>query len=210
MAELYESMFLLDNDTVRANWNTAKSIVTDALEKYGGEVLTARRFDERRLAYPIKGHKRATYLLTFGRIPAEGLVPLRRDLELDERVLRYLILRADEVPAKETELSQAELAEDFAPPVPPADDEPPPPTREQRAEPREGEAPAEAAGEKPAEAKPAEAAGEKPAEAAEAKPDEAAEADGEKSAEAAEEKPVEAPPESTEPRPQEADIRGEG
>ena len=48
MSQIYEGMFLLDNDLVREGWDGAKSTVTAALEKHGGKVHTARRWDERR------------------------------------------------------------------------------------------------------------------------------------------------------------------
>ena len=81
-------MYLLDNAAVREDWNAAKSIVVGTLEKHGGKVLTARRWGERRLAYPIKQKNRATFLLTYYEIPAENIPDMRRDFELNESVLR--------------------------------------------------------------------------------------------------------------------------
>ena len=48
MPQLYEGMFLLDNQAVRDDWNAAKAVVTSLLAKHGGRVQTARRWDERR------------------------------------------------------------------------------------------------------------------------------------------------------------------
>lgn len=122
MTKTYEAMFLLDNELVRENWGEAKSLVSSTVEKHGGQVLSARRWDERRLAYPIKGKNRATYLLAYCEIDGENLVALRRDLDLSERVLRYLITSTPEVPEPELELAKGELAPDFAIPPPPDDD----------------------------------------------------------------------------------------
>jgi len=116
-------MFLLDNQVVRTDWARAKAAVTDTLAKYGAEVVSARRWDERKLAYPIRGRKRGTFLLAYYRSPVDVLQPMRRDLELDERVLRYLILGVEVVPEGEVEKSQAELQSGFSVP-PPQDDEP--------------------------------------------------------------------------------------
>jgi small subunit ribosomal protein S6 len=122
VTKLYEGMFLLDNQVVRAGWDGAKKVVTGALEKHG-KVVTARRWDERRLAYPIKNKKRATYLLAYYESPESEVQNLRRDLELDERILRYLLVKSEGVPDKERELAAAEDAAGFAPPMPPQDDE---------------------------------------------------------------------------------------
>ncbi len=119
---LYESMFLLDNAVVRESWNKAKSAVTDTLEKHGAKVRTIRRWDERKLAYSIKNKKRGTFALCYYEMGTENIAPMRREFDLSDRVMRYLILRTDEVPATELELHQAEAAPDFAVPAPPPDD----------------------------------------------------------------------------------------
>ena len=115
-------MFLLDNDVVRAGWNDAKTAIQGALEKHGAKLRTLRRWDERALAYPIRGKRRGTFLLSYFELPADGMTMLTRDLEIREDLLRYLMLRVDEVPEGENEAATAELADDFEAPEPPADD----------------------------------------------------------------------------------------
>lgn len=122
MGKLYEGMFLLDNQAVRADWGRAKGAVTELLAKHGARIHTARRWDERKLTYTIKGHKRATYLLAYFEAGSGGVNELRRDLELDERILRYLIVGAEQVPADEQVKSAEESAEGFTIPVPPQDE----------------------------------------------------------------------------------------
>lgn len=123
---LYETMFLLDNQLVREDWAKAKAVVTDTLTKHGGKVLSARRWDERRLAYPIQGKRRATFVLTYHEMASENEhgIALRRDLELNERVLRFLMLQVEKMPEGELEKAQAESAADFVVPAPPPDDAP--------------------------------------------------------------------------------------
>ena len=121
---LYEGMFLLDNQVVRADWPKAKALVSDAIAKHGGEVETARRWDERKLCYPIDGKKRSTYVLAYYRIGIDGITGLRRDLELSEDVLRYMMLRVEEIPAGEADKAGEENVEGFSFPAPPEDDEP--------------------------------------------------------------------------------------
>jgi len=163
VTQIYEGMFLLDNQAVRDDWKSAKALVTSTLTKHGATVHTARRWDERRLAYPIKGRLRATYLLTFYEIPAERIPAMRRDFELNERVLRVLELSVDEIPEGEDALSRAELDEGFSVPAPPPDDAPDPepepePAPEGRQTERGEGAPPASEGEGPAEAAPEPAA----------------------------------------------------
>lgn len=132
MTRLYEGMFLLDNQLVREDWKAAKSAVSDLLGKHGAKIRTLRRWDERRLAYPIKNQKRATYFLAYFDIESGSIPALRRDLELSEKVLRHLMLACESLPEQEHELAQAELAEGFAVPPPPPDDTPEPKREEER------------------------------------------------------------------------------
>lgn len=123
MTNTYEGMFLVDNDLVRADWAGTKSIVTGLLEKHGGTVRSARRWDERALAYPIRGRRRGTYILSYAELPGENIEALKRDLEITDGVLRYMILRADEIPAEELELTAAESSAEFELPEVPSDEE---------------------------------------------------------------------------------------
>jgi ribosomal protein S6 len=120
--KLYEGMFLLDNQAVRENWGRAKATITDILAKHGAKVVTARHWDERKLAYPIKGRTRGTYLLAFFECGNEGVNQMRRDFEIDDRVLRYLLVNAEALPAGELEKSQAESAAEFTLPTPPVEE----------------------------------------------------------------------------------------
>ena len=122
LTQIYEGMFLLDNDLVRGGWDGAKGVVTAALEKHGGKVHTARRWDERRLAYPIRRKQRATYLLTYYEIPGDSIPAMRREFDLSEQVLRYLMLAVEAIPEGESDLAAAEQSPDFVLPEPPADD----------------------------------------------------------------------------------------
>lgn len=119
---LYEGMFLLDNDAVRAGWNAAKHHITDLVAKHGGKVVCARRWGERKLAYPVRGRRRATYLLAYYEMPRTGIPPFVRDLDLSESLLRYLLLRCEALPEGEAALAAQEAAPDWTAPVPPSDD----------------------------------------------------------------------------------------
>jgi len=183
LTHTYEGMFLLDNEVVRKGWDEAKGLVTATLEKHGAQVQTARRWDERLLTYPIRGRRRATYLLTYFNAQGPEIENVRHDLDISEGVLRYLFLSVEEIPEAERGLSEAEGASDFVVPEPPTEDEPEPepeaPAEEEAK--TEGEPKAEAGAE---EAKADEAKTEVKAEAEAAKPEEAA-------PEAAEAKPTE-------------------
>ncbi len=94
----YECMCLLDNREVRKGWQPLKDSVTGLFTKHGAQILSARRWDERRLAYPIDGQQRATYLLAYLKADTQSIAGIRRDLQFSDTVLRSLVLSCEEVP----------------------------------------------------------------------------------------------------------------
>lgn len=90
---IYEGMFLLEDNRANDNWDAVSGEVRGLLEKHQAEILTFERWDDRRLAYPIKGRNRAVYLLARFTAPTEALAPLERDCLLNENVLRVLFTR---------------------------------------------------------------------------------------------------------------------
>ena len=95
----YECMCLLDNREVRKGWEPLKEAVAGLFTKHEAKVLSSRRWDERRLAYPIKGQMRATYLLLYFSVDTQVMPSIRRDLEFSESMLRYMITECDDIPA---------------------------------------------------------------------------------------------------------------
>ena len=94
----YECMCLLDNREVRKGWQPLKDAVIGLFTKHGAKILSGRRWDERRLAYPIHGQHRGTYLLIYFSADTQSLVAIRRDLQFNESVLRSLLVDCPEVP----------------------------------------------------------------------------------------------------------------
>jgi ribosomal protein S6 len=90
----YECMFLFDN-TVAHEWSAVQQEVQRLFERIGASMLACVKFDERKLAYEIRGRKRGTYVLTYVDAPGERIGEFERDAQLSESVLRVLILRTD-------------------------------------------------------------------------------------------------------------------
>ncbi len=99
MTKTYECMVLLDNREVKKGWPQLKDAVATCFTKHGAEVLSARLWGERRLAYPIKHRRRGTYLLMYFSSDPQNLAAIRRDLDFSESVLRQMVLACEEVPA---------------------------------------------------------------------------------------------------------------
>ena len=94
-ANVYECMFLLDTNKVAGDVSAAQKQLHAILEKNHAEILASRPWDERRLAYPIKNHKKGLYYLVYFRTEGKNLVNFEHDCSLNEMILRTLILRID-------------------------------------------------------------------------------------------------------------------
>src|SRR5713226_7939092 len=92
-ANVYECMFLLDTNKVAGDVPAAAQQLHAILERNQAEVLASRSWDERRLAYPVKGQKKGLYYLTYFRSEGKNLVNIERDFALNETILRLLALR---------------------------------------------------------------------------------------------------------------------
>jgi small subunit ribosomal protein S6 len=94
-ANVYECMFLLDTNKVAGDEASAAKQVSTILERNQAELLANRKWDERRLAYPIGNHKKGLYYLTYFRTEGKNVAGIERDCALNEMVLRALILKID-------------------------------------------------------------------------------------------------------------------
>jgi small subunit ribosomal protein S6 len=91
----YECMFLLDPNKVSGDVSAAAQQLHTVFERNHAEILASRPWDERRLSYPIKGHKKGLFYLTYIRIEGKNLIGIERDFALNELILRSLVLRVD-------------------------------------------------------------------------------------------------------------------
>jgi small subunit ribosomal protein S6 len=86
-------MFLLDSAKVAVSWDDSVKQVHDILTKHQSEIVASRQWDERRLAYPVDGHKKGTYLLTYFKCDGANVKEIVADCHLNDVILRELILK---------------------------------------------------------------------------------------------------------------------
>ena len=92
----YEAMFLLDNNVASADFEAAAANADSILEKHGATIVHKEKWDERKLAYEIKGHRRATYYLVYFTSDPSAIDAVHEDVHLNEVILRHLVLVLDE------------------------------------------------------------------------------------------------------------------
>ena len=92
---VYENMVILDSNKYAQDPNGLAGLVPGLVSKCGGEVLVSRLWNEQKLAYPIDGHRKGTYWLTYFRLDSQKLTEFNRELRISEVVLRQMTLKVE-------------------------------------------------------------------------------------------------------------------
>jgi small subunit ribosomal protein S6 len=96
--KLYEAMFLVDSAEATTDWDGITATIKNILEKAGAEIVSIKKWDDRKLAYDINGKSKGTYILCYFKAEGSKLQDIGRDIQLSERIMRALILCAENRP----------------------------------------------------------------------------------------------------------------
>jgi len=100
---LYEGMFLVDTAVATADWEGICGVVENILKRAEAEIVSLRKWDERRLAYEIKGVSRGTYILSYFRLAGSRVRDIEREVQLSPKILRVLVLNAEKLTQENVE-----------------------------------------------------------------------------------------------------------
>jgi small subunit ribosomal protein S6 len=101
--KLYEAMFLIDSAKAATDWDASLAAIKSILERAEAEIVSIRKWDERKLAYEIRGKSRGTYILCYFRADGERIRDIERDVRLSEQIMRVLILGAEHMMQEDIE-----------------------------------------------------------------------------------------------------------
>jgi small subunit ribosomal protein S6 len=114
---LYEGMFIISDTVASSDWEATVKHVEDLLRNRGAEIIKSEKWEERKFAYKLKGHKRGTYLLVYFNAAPDSISPLKRDFELSDNVLRTLIVKTDKIKESKPEEVTNDHVEEPSKPV---------------------------------------------------------------------------------------------
>jgi len=92
---VYECLVILDPNRYARDPGGVSGQISEIIQKCSGEVLVSRLWNEQRLAYPIDGHRKGTYWLTYFRLEGGKLTEFKRACQLNDNILRNLVLKVD-------------------------------------------------------------------------------------------------------------------
>jgi small subunit ribosomal protein S6 len=94
----YELMYIvspeLEEEDLRALVTRIGQMITDG----GGQVLRVESWGRKRLAYQIRRFREGHYILAYIELDPGAVSQLRARFALTEEIIRYLLLRTDDVP----------------------------------------------------------------------------------------------------------------
>lgn len=89
---IYEGLFLIEPAAAAKEWDRVQDEIQKIVAKAGGKIVASNKWGERKLAYPVRGHKRGAYFLAYLNVEGPGITSIQRDCELSDTVLRVLLL----------------------------------------------------------------------------------------------------------------------
>lgn len=107
--DLYEMMVMfkpLLPEEIRKEIHTS---ITALCEKLDGKVEDTDIWGKRYLAYKISVHQEGYYILYTLRMPSSGLSEFKKQMDLKQEIIRYLLVKVDEDEAKRRGIKKKEM-----------------------------------------------------------------------------------------------------
>jgi small subunit ribosomal protein S6 len=92
----YETMFIVRPELNDADVQKLADRYKSVVEEQGGTVANAGKWDKRKLAYEIDGHKEGNYVLMNFEAPSAVPAELGRLLSINDDVIRHRTFRLDD------------------------------------------------------------------------------------------------------------------
>ena len=92
----YELMFIVHPEVDEDGLTAVVDRVKELVERDGGEIVQAKPWGLRRLAYPIQDQWEGQYVLMHLEMDPQSVATLERSIKLTEQIIRHLIVRVEE------------------------------------------------------------------------------------------------------------------
>lgn len=96
----YEFMYIVNPEIEADDLQEVTARVGQMIADGGGEVLRLESWGRRRLAYPIRRFREGHYIVAYIQLDPEAIAGLKGRLALTEEVIRYLLVKTEEIPTE--------------------------------------------------------------------------------------------------------------
>ncbi|MDN3506893.1 MAG: 30S ribosomal protein S6 [Simkaniaceae bacterium] len=107
---LYEGMYILSATLSEDARKKAIEKITSSIQHHAGEVHKTFEQGRKKLAYEIDGRREGYYYVIYFTAESASMPELWREYQLNEDMIRFMTLRAEEVP-ESIEFKELALAE---------------------------------------------------------------------------------------------------
>jgi small subunit ribosomal protein S6 len=88
-------MFILNPNAYAKSPASAAGMIDQLVAGVGGKMLASRLWNEQKLAYPINGHRKGVYWITYFQMESTAMPKFNRACQLQDMVIRHLAIRID-------------------------------------------------------------------------------------------------------------------
>ena len=110
----YESLFIVDVTNGEEAVKTTVEKFLGIINANAETVIEVAEWGKRRLAYPINDMPEGYYVVVTFKAPTEFPAELERLFNIDERILRSVLIRLDFVPTPKAPVAEAPVVEEVA------------------------------------------------------------------------------------------------
>ena len=100
VSRLYEGMYILSATLSDDAKQKALDRISNGITTRGGEIRKVFDQGRKKLAYEIQGKREGHYYLIYFTVPSTEINEMWREYHLNEDLIRFLTLQAEEVPEK--------------------------------------------------------------------------------------------------------------
>lgn len=94
---LYEGMYVISATLSDEARHKALDKITNGITNHSGEIKKIHEQGRKRLAYEINGHREGYYYIIYFTAPAASISELWQEYHLNEDLVRFITLKAEEV-----------------------------------------------------------------------------------------------------------------
>jgi small subunit ribosomal protein S6 len=118
----YELTFIVKPDIDATNLTALHAKVKDLITTEGGSIVKQDQWGMRRLMYPIRKYREGQYTFMLLQLEAASIARIEARLHLNEDIIRYLLIRADDDLPVVAEPEAAQVPVEASTPAPAATD----------------------------------------------------------------------------------------
>lgn len=106
MKRKYEIGFIINPESSEEEVKKVIDSVADVIKKAGGTIENIDEWGRRPMAYPVEKHNEGIYTFINSELPGSAFFDIERRLKLNEKVMRFMILRLDDKLKKANRLTK--------------------------------------------------------------------------------------------------------